>query len=335
TFANQTGGTGLGLAICRALVQEHGGEVWVETEVNKGSTFSFTLPAPETTASEAVAAMIAATGHVEGSPRVMVVDDDRDVATLIRMYLEQEGFEVIQAAGGREALEIARREKLDAITLDLNMPEVSGFDVVKALKDDTRTKDVPVIFVSVSNAEEATPPGTSAASLSFADWVTKPIDPARLINAVKRHAQRRAGRPNILVVDDDPDIQKLLGIILAREGFEVENASNGEEALRRVAARKPDLIILDLVMPALDGFAVVKRLREQKSTRRVPVLILSVKDLSDDERRILETGTTKFLTKSYASREALLREVVDLLNGAIRASDDKPTSSRPGLKGTT
>ena len=115
--------------------------------------------------------MLVATGNVDGTPRVMVVDDDRDVATLIRMYLEQEGFEVIQASGGREAIAIARREKLDAITLDLNMPDVSGFEVARVLKEDSATKDIPLIFVSVSNAEEATPPGAPGQDRRRpADW---------------------------------------------------------------------------------------------------------------------------------------------------------------------
>lgn len=135
----------------------------------------------------------------------------------------------------------------------------------------------------------------------------------------------------ILVVDDDPDIQKLMGILLAREGFDIENASNGEEALRRVAAKRPDLIVLDLVMPAMDGFAVVERLRENRSTRRIPILVLTVKDLSDDERAMLQTGATKFLTKSYANRDALLREVVDLLNGALRSVPEPPTGERVAL----
>jgi CheY-like chemotaxis protein len=327
TYANQVGGSGLGLAICRALVQEHGGEIWVESELGKGSNFSFTLPAPESTVGEmAVAGVLAATASLDGTPRILVVDDDRDVANLIRMYLEREGFECVVAVGGREALDALKNgTKFDAVTLDLNMPEVSGFDVAKALKEDPKTKDVPVIFVSVSGAEEAEHP--EAASLAFADWVTKPIDPLRLVGAVKKHAGRRSGKPHILVVDDDPDIQKLLTILLSREGFDLESASNGEEALKRVAARRPDLLILDLMMPALDGFAVVKRLREQKSTRRIPVLILTVKDLSEDERRILQTGTTKFLTKSYASREALLGEVVELLNGALKGTVTEPLTS--------
>jgi PAS domain S-box-containing protein len=291
------GGTGLGLTITRRFCQMMGGDVEVESEPGQGTTFTIRLPDrvvgiphdPEATA-EAVPEPADSPGGL-----LLVIDDDPNVRDLVRRTVEKEGFRIRYASGGEEGLTLARRLRPDAITLDVMMPRMDGWSVLAALKSDPELADIPVIMVTIVDDRNL------AYSLGAADYLTKPIQRKRLAAILSRY--RPIGRA--LVVDDDPDSRQLVRQALEGQGWSVTEAHDGRDGLECVADDRPDLIVLDLMMPEVDGFGFAEELGRHESWRTIPILVVTAKDLSERERQLLHGYAFRVLEKGSTSRRGL------------------------------
>ncbi len=311
--ARRVEGSGLGLSIAEGIVKAHGGEMWAESPGQRqGATFTFALPIVESEPRPVYEEILA---PATGLGTLLVVDDDPDIVNLVRLYLESEGYSVVTAYGGEDALHAAEEVKPTAIVLDLLMPDLDGFAVLEKLKSNPATRDTPVIIISILSDKE------KGFSLGAVDYLTKPIDRRRLIASVQKLilpiGQEDQLAP-ILVVDDDREIAGLVEAYLQGEGFAVTCAYDGLEALDRIREEIPSLIVLDILMPGMDGFQVIQALKANSVTRMIPVIILTAKDLSEEERASLQLGATKYLTKTLFSKERLLTEVRDLLGKLYR-----------------
>jgi PAS domain S-box-containing protein len=314
------GGTGLGLAISRRFCQMMGGDITVTSEVGKGTVFTATLPArvidPNEVSPVAVAAPTdspapAATTPTAGAeaavpvangPLVLVVDDDPAVLDLLTRNLSKDGYSVRTAQTGQDALGLARELKPRLITLDVMMPSMDGWSVLTALKADSATRDIPVVMVSIVDDK---PLGFA---LGASDYLTKPVDRGRLTEVLAKHAPPSAGRL-ALVIDDLPDNRGVLRHGLEREGWTVIEAENGRLGLDLFAARKPDLVLLDLMMPVMDGFEFLRELRYRDDGRKVPVVVITAKELTPAERDTLRASVENVVQKGSTGADNLLTEI--------------------------
>jgi CheY-like chemotaxis protein/anti-sigma regulatory factor (Ser/Thr protein kinase) len=305
------GGTGLGLTITQRFVTMMGGEIKVASRAGAGSTFTVILPAiaedeheQERSLSDLLEKRLnKITAPAQGSV-VLVIDDDSVVQELLQNYLNKQGYQVALANNGHEGIELARKLKPQAITLDVMMPGVDGWMVLNQLKKDPELSRIPVIIVSFIEDKSI------GYSLGAAEYLSKPVDREQLNRVLKKFLDtQNKGSQLILLVEDDQMTRNMLGTMLRKAGWQVQLAENGTMALQHLTTVMPDLIISDLMMPEMDGFELVDRIKSNILWKQIPVVILTAKDLTQAERNHLNAQVARIFQKGNYQREELLQEV--------------------------
>ena len=311
TIAGKYGGTGLGLAISRRFCEMMGGTITVTSEVGQGSTFTVRLPrivaqAPARTPGRRVTPTHGVRDGTGTAGTVLVIDDDPVVRSLMGRALAKENFRVQEAPNGEAGLRLAREVRPDVITLDVLMPEMDGWAVLAALKDDPQLADVPVVMVTIVDEKNL------GFALGASDYLTKPVDRERLTAMLRKYA--RSSSPTVLVVEDDAPTRAVLSRTLEQDGWSVVEAENGRVALERLKGRDPAVVLLDLMMPEMDGFEFLEAFRARPEGRSVPVVVITAKDLTDEDRRRLNGGVERVVAKGARTWDQLLTEVRALVS---------------------
>lgn len=312
----RVGGTGLGLAIVREVSRVLGGKVEVKSTLGRGSKFTVTLPDaldPDAAAAAAPEREVLASPAVE-APLVIVIDDDPMIVSLLQGELESAGFRVLAERDGVAGVEAVRQHRPAAVVLDIYLPGLDGWSALSALKNDSATMHIPVLLISV---EEARAKGFS---FGACDFLVKPFEPERLVDVVRRNIADATG--TVLVVDDEPEARELVSRNLRASGFRCQEARDGEDALLKARVMSPALVVLDLMMPRMDGFDVLAKLRSEGS--QVPVLVLTGKTLTPSEEALLRAGLAHVIRKGGLAMDALVGQAKALLRDAGHAAARLP-----------
>ncbi|MBN1873471.1 MAG: GAF domain-containing protein [Anaerolineae bacterium] len=301
------GGTGLGVPLSKKFVEQHGGDMWLESVVGEGSVFYFSLPIEGPSAVKPEKEEDEASTEAKTYHTVLTVDDDERVITLFRRYLEKHGYRVFGLTDTTRVLEEAKRLKPYAITLDIIMPNKDGWALIRELKADPDTSDIPIIVCSVVSETD------KGLSMGIADYLVKPFSEHDLLEALER-LEKDTQDGYVLLVDDNPDDRQLLRRILENAAYEVIEADGGESAIAQIQMKTPSLVVLDLMMPNIDGFAVLENLKSGESTRHIPVIVVTAKELDPKEREHLQQRVASLLEKGIFDQNQLLRDVATALN---------------------
>jgi len=306
------GGTGLGLAITKRFCEMMGGTISIESVLGEGSTFSVRMPADirdlapsseETTPSE-VAAKPAPS--LSTGPTVLVIDDDETARDLLTRTLAGDGYTIVTASDGARGVALARELSPDVITLDVMMPHMDGWEVLGVLKADAVTRDIPVIMVTIVDSR------AMGYTLGAAEYLLKPIQRDTLLSVVHR-LTGDTSPGSVLLIEDDPESRELTKRLFEKDGWSIAEAENGAVGLERVSESSPDLIVLDLMMPVMDGFEFLVRLRRDEASRQIPVVILTAKTLTPEERDRLTGNADRILGKGAYDQEEVLSDLRSLV----------------------
>jgi signal transduction histidine kinase/CheY-like chemotaxis protein len=306
------GGTGLGLTISRKLARMMGGDIRVESEAGKGTLFTLDLPArPAAVRPPAPEPRPARVPRADTGNTVLVVDDDPAVLDILTRFLSHEGYRVVTVSRGADAVRVCREIRPTAVTLDVMMPDMDGWAVLAEMKREPDLAHIPVIMLTIVEDRNL------GHALGADDYLVKPLEPQRLLESIRRHTQAAPG--HALMVEDDPATREILRRMLESDGWSVAEAANGIQALECVGRSPPRLILLDLMMPDMDGFEFLTELQQHEDWRSIPVVVVTARDLTLEDRLFLNgsmmlSGRVKsVLQKGSFNREELLREVRDLL----------------------
>lgn len=328
----QYGGTGLGLAITRHFCQMMGGDITVQSQLGVGSTFTICLPIDLRRTQQGISAVEATVptiapanldpprdvGEAGGTPiaTILVIDDDAAVRDLMTRYLTREGFQVETAASGPDGLQRAKQLRPDAITLDVLLPQVNGWEVLSELKTDPELAEIPVIVMSMIDDKH------QGFRLGATDYLTKPIDYKRLTAVLNYYRPceplSSMATSQVLVVEDDPATREMFRRMLTKAGWSVVEATNGRHALEQLKSTRPHLVLLDLMMPEMDGFQFMSHLRQQPEWESLPVIVVTAMELSPSDQQYLNRYVEQILQKGAAHRDDLLREVRDLILSRVQ-----------------
>ena len=315
------GGTGLGLAITQKFCQMMGGDVQVESELNIGSTFTIHLPVRvQTPAIETAKPLKPSEPSKQENNRVLVIDDDPTTHDLLERFLTKQGFAIQAANDGLEGLRLAKEMKPEAITLDIKMPGMDGWAVLAALKSDPQTTEIPVVVMTIEDNHNL------GYALGAADYLLKPIDRQQLMSVLQKYQTNRASNA-ILVVEDDADSRDLLCRQLEKN-WQVVAAENGRSALEKIASQPPGLILLDLMMPEMDGFELVRELRRHPQWQSIPIIVITAKELTEADCQRLTGRVEKIFQKGGYNRQSLLAQVEDMLLAAIARQKNSPPKQK-------